>query len=115
MISEEACNAAVSLHRQGWKNYRISTLKLKKYDVSRVLKRYKETGVADRPRSGRPVEVRTKPIKIRIRWEVKQNPERSLRKMAKELEIGDGCVQRIVKKYLKLEDCCLTGRLLLTF
>ncbi|TKR73704.1 hypothetical protein L596_020984 [Steinernema carpocapsae] len=104
MVSEEDRHAVVSFYKKGWKNCKISsTLKLKKYEVSRVLKRYKETGsVEDRPRSGKLVTARTKAMKNRIRCRVKRNPEQSLGKMAQELNISDRTVRRIVKEDLKL-------------
>lgn len=75
----------------------------KQRTVYDVVKRYKETGgTADRPRSGRPT-IATTPENIqKVRCRIQRNPERSMRKMAKELGISEGSVRKIVRKKLRL-------------
>jgi Mn-dependent DtxR family transcriptional regulator len=73
-------------------------LGVKKPEVSRTLKRYRELGTyEDRPRNGRPRTART-PEKIRrIRDKIRRQPKRSKRKLAKQERIGRESVRRIVK------------------
>ena len=66
------------------------------------IKRYKDLGTLDdRSRSGRPATVTTKKNKEKIRSQIRRNPQRSMRKMAKDIQISEGSVQKIVTKQLK--------------
>ena len=68
-----------------------------------TVKRFQETSQAvDHPWSGQPVTERTdKAIKI-IREKIRRNPNRSMRKMAKETNMSEFTVRETVKSYLKL-------------
>ena len=81
----------------------VRTTGYKQSTVYNVLKRYKETGsTADRPRKDRPT-IATTPENIqKARCQIQRNPERSMRKMAKELGISEGSVRNIVKMKLRL-------------
>ncbi|TKR64810.1 hypothetical protein L596_025289 [Steinernema carpocapsae] len=102
--SEEDRHAVVSFYKKGWKNCKVSsTLTLKKYEVSRVLKRYKETGsVEDRPRSGKTRHSAHKSYEESNSMSSEAKSGTISRKMAQELNISDRTVRRIVKEDLKL-------------
>ena len=71
--------------------------------VIRTIKRFNETGgVMDRARTGRPVSITTVKMRKVVRSRVWRNPQRSIRKMAKELKISRGSLQTIVKRDLGL-------------
>ncbi|QQP49028.1 Transposase, partial [Caligus rogercresseyi] len=60
-----------------------------------------ETGkTSDRPRSSRPMSVRTQVCVKRIREKIRRNLARSLRKMAKEENMSEGSMRNLVKKDL---------------
>lgn len=67
------------------------------------LRRFRQTGqTKDRPRSGRPKTASSPNMVKRIREKIRYDAKRSMRKMAKELNIGVSSVRRIVKKGLGL-------------
>ncbi|KAI6653035.1 Tyrosine--tRNA ligase, cytoplasmic [Oopsacas minuta] len=71
--------------------------------VIRTIKRFNETGgVMDRARTGRPVSITTVKMRKVVQSRVWRNPQRSIRKMAKELKISRGFLQTIVKRDLGL-------------
>ena len=85
-----------------------SSWHLKSYGVSRpfislTIKRWRETGsIADRPRTGRPRNVRT-PQRIKaVRARIRRNPRRSQRKMASQMGVSRSSIQRILKEDLGL-------------
>lgn len=79
----------------------ISALKLPQSTVSKAIKRYKELGTSeDRPRSGRPVTAATPKIIKSVRDRIRYNPNRSMRKMAKQLGISRRSIGRIVHNCL---------------
>ncbi len=55
-------------------------------------------GVQDQPRSGRPNSARTH----KLRPKVRTNPKRSIMKLATELKVSEGTMQRAVHRDLKL-------------
>ena len=111
--SSELRNTIIELCKSGHDNGKIRTLigrdKVSKKVVWSTVKQFQETGQAvDRPRSGRPVTKRTdKAIKI-ISEKIWRNPNRSMRKMAKETDMSEFTVREIVKNYLKLTVYCKT-------
>lgn len=104
MDRERTRVTVVELHKSGMKTADIvRTTGFKKRTVYDAVKRYQETGgTADRPRSGRPTTVTTPKNVQKIRCRIQRNPERSMRKMAKELNISTERVRNIVKKKLNL-------------
>ena len=67
------------------------------------LQRYKDTGdTRDRSRSGRPTSVTTRGMKNIVRFRIRQNLRRSIRKMSTELGISRTSVTQIDKKDLGL-------------
>ena len=97
-------DAIIQLHCAGKTNPEIiKLLKAPRSTVWKVVKRYQDLGTAsDRPRSGRPRTART-PAKIKcIKERIRRNPKRSMRKMAKSLDMDEKTVRNIVKKDLKL-------------
>ncbi len=81
--------AIIKLHLAGKSNTKIAKLfpneTVTPQFVYKQVKRFKETGgIEDRPGRGRPVTKRTPEAIKRIREKVRRNPNRSMRKMAKE-------------------------------
>ncbi|PAV79458.1 hypothetical protein WR25_26838 [Diploscapter pachys] len=97
--------AIVELHKAGHKISAISKLLgATRQTVWRQIKRYQELGTMDdRPRSGRPKSDKTQKARQAIAVEMTANPEVSLRKMARDLEISPTTVGRIVKNELNLK------------
>lgn len=70
----------------------------------RTIKRYNETGnVKDRPRSGRPKTATTKEIVNKVRDRIKQNPRLSATQLAKDMNVSQESMQRILKNNLGLK------------
>ena len=111
--SSELRNTIIEHHKSCHDNGKIRTLigrdKVSKKVVWSTVKRFQETGQAvDCPRSSGPVTKRTdKAIKI-IRVKIRRNPNRSMRKMAKETNMSEFTVREIVKNNLKLTVYCKT-------
>ena len=100
-------SAIVELHRAGKSAPEIlKALKFPKTRrslVYRTIQRYKETGsVKDCASIGRPRTSTTQKMKKKIASRVARNPQRSMRKMAAELEISRESVRRVVKRDLGL-------------
>ncbi|KAI6652925.1 MhmaT1 transposase [Oopsacas minuta] len=71
--------------------------------IFRTIKQFDETGgIIDKPRSGRPVSITTVRMRKTVRSRVWRNPQRSVRKMTKELKISRGSLQNIVRRDLGL-------------
>ncbi|KAI1691653.1 winged helix-turn helix domain-containing protein [Ditylenchus destructor] len=103
--------AVIELYKQGQGVNNIARLlKMHKQSVSRMVSRFKELGtLEDRPRSGRPPDVRIQKAKKVIKAKIRRNPKRSMRQLAKEGEISDRTVRRLVndelrKQSLKLQE-----------
>lgn len=63
-----------------------------------AIKRYYETGtIKDRPRSGRPRSARTRELARNLRSRIQRNPQRSLRKLAAQMETSHMTVKRTLK------------------
>lgn len=104
MVPEAKRLAVVELYQLGKTQKEIGeTLTLSRRTIENTIRRHRETGgIQDRPRSGRPRTSIT-PVNIRkVRDKVRQEAKRSMRKMAKELQISRGSVQDIVKEHLGL-------------
>ena len=83
--------------------------------VYRTIQRYNETGSdKDRKRSGRPKSATTSSVKKKIAARISRNPQRSMRKMAEELQISRESVRRMVKRDLGLSPLRLRKIHLLT-
>ena len=108
----EACRQTIiSLHKDGkttgniLKSLDHLNLNLNRVFIWRVIKRYKETGeIGSRPSIGRPRPCRTPEIVKAVQAMIRQNPTKSLRRMAKELaeeyNISEHTARRIVKEDL---------------
>ncbi|KAI6650840.1 Transposase [Oopsacas minuta] len=104
---EKEWSAIVELFQKGKKQKEIMKLlkipQTRRNFVIRTIKRFNETGgVMDRARTGRPVSITTVKMRKVVRSRVWRNPQRSIRKMAKELKISRGSLQTIVKRDLGL-------------
>ena len=109
-------DAIIQLHCAGKTNPEIiKLLKAPRSTVWKVVKRYQDLGTtSDRPRCGRPRTART-PAKIKcIKERIRRNPKRSMRKMAKSLDMDEKSVRTIVKWDLKLSPFKMTNRQQLT-
>jgi transposase len=102
MASKAKRPAVNTLHDKGIAPAAISrTLQIPLSTVCRQIKRYEELGtVEDRHRSGRPATACTPTNREKIRHRIKRNPERSMRKMAKELGICEKSVRKMVEMQL---------------
>ena len=89
--------AILSLHRAGKTQTSIAkSLGVAQSTVSKALKRFKEQGdFADRSRCGRPRSQRTVSIIKAVRERIRQNPERSMRKMTKETRMSAKTMSRL--------------------
>ncbi|KAI1694961.1 papain family cysteine protease domain-containing protein [Ditylenchus destructor] len=103
--------AIIELYKQGQGVNNIARLlKMHKQSVIRAVSRFKELGtLEDRPRSGRPPDVRVQKAKKAIKAKLRRNPKRSMRMLAKEGEISNRTVRRLVndelrKQSLKLQE-----------
>ena len=94
-------------HQAGKTNKQIcqelSEFHVSRWMVYRTLRRFRETGkLSDRKRTGRPRSVRTRQkIKV-VKERVRRNPARSIRKMAKDLNISECTMRRILHEDLGL-------------
>ena len=102
MMYEERA-AIIAMYNAGNRQCEIAkTLKISPNKVYRAIKRYKELNtLMDRPRSGRPVTANTPRNRSIIRKRIARNPNRPIRKMAKDLQIGEISVRRLVKNQLE--------------
>ena len=103
-MTKEKRAAVIILHEAKTKPKAIARrLKMPVQTVRDAIKRYQETGgTSDRPRSGRPVTACTPENVNKVRCRVRRNPERSMREMAKSLDIDEKSVRNIVGKHLRL-------------
>ena len=111
--------AIIQLHRAGHSNSKImKLLKAPKLTVRDTILRFQELGtMEDRDRSGRPrsacTPAKIKALRERIR-RIRRNPKRSLRKMAKDMNISHESVRTIVEQDLKMSPYKIRTRQLLT-
>lgn len=104
MVSLEDRSAVVALYKRGFSVSSISSsLKLHRVQVHRVIKRFRETGeVKNRPR-GRPKRTaRTSALRKVVRDKITRNPARSIRKLAKEHNVGRSTMHRLIRDDLAL-------------
>jgi transposase len=102
MASKAKRPAVNTLHDEGVAPAEIARmLAIALSTVCRQIQRYKELGTAeDRHRRGRPATACTPANRAKIRKRIQRNPERSMRKMAKELGISKQSVRRLVEMKL---------------
>ena len=95
-------SSILDLHRAGMKPKKIArTLAVPLITVYRSIKLFKSTGgTVDRARSGRPRTAITRGNIEKIRRRIQRNPQRSMRKMAKEIGIHERSVRTIVHEKL---------------
>ncbi|CAJ0950530.1 unnamed protein product, partial [Mesorhabditis belari] len=101
---EKARITIVELHKNGKKPQKImKATGYKKDMVYKALKRYRETGgITDRKGRGRPATVTTPQNFNKLRCRIRRNPEKSMRDMAKKLNLGRESVRLMICKKLKL-------------
>ena len=82
--------AVMGLHKACKKPLDIATtVKVSRKTVWRIIKRLNKTNTTDdRHRSGRPKTVNTSNLKAKLWARIKYNNQRSIRKLAKELEVN---------------------------
>ena len=81
----------------------IRITKIPQRTVYDAIKRYKELGTSlDRPRTGRPLTAITPDNINKVRCRISRNPERSMREMAKQLNISNFSMRKICHDILKL-------------
>ena len=94
----------IDFHEKGVSARDIQTrLKVPRKLVYRTIQRFKALRtMSDRPRKGRKRSVVTDAKIKQVRERVRRNPERSMRQMAKQLQISQSSLGRITKDYLNL-------------
>ncbi|KAI6646055.1 hypothetical protein LOD99_9503 [Oopsacas minuta] len=97
---EKERSAIVELFQKGKKQNEIMKLlkipQTRQNFVIRTIKRFNETGgVMNRARTGRLVSITTVKVRKIVRSRVWRNPQRSIRKMAKELKISRDLFKRL--------------------
>lgn len=101
-------SSVIGLHLAGKKKSVIES-ELKNLNVSRkfiyrTIKRYEETGTTNKRSNGGPKKTATSPAMIRrVRARIRRNPRRSAKKMAKDLDISDRSLRRILKNDLRVK------------
>lgn len=80
-------------------------LKLRREQVHCVVQRFKETGwIEDRQRSGRPRITMISVLRNMVKKKIQRNPQRSIRKSAKEHNVDCESIRRLVR------DICSSSR-----
>lgn len=83
---------------------RVKEFNINRVFVWRTVQRLRDTGsVKNRPGSGQPRTARTKERVKRIREKIRRNPNRSGRKLAREEQISQRSMRRILKDELQLK------------
>ena len=81
----------------------VKQLKVCRKTVFNAWKQFQETGTTSgKPIPGRPRSIRTKSVVSAVKKKMERNPQRSVRKIAKEAKISRSSMQRIVKNDLQL-------------
>lgn len=95
-------SAAIILHLEGKSQAQIrNILNMPKSTVQSIISRYQELGtILDRPRTGRPKTSKSTFVVNKVRKRITRNPNQSLRKMAKSLNINRESIRLIVKDKL---------------
>uniref|UniRef100_A0A915E849 Transposase n=1 Tax=Ditylenchus dipsaci TaxID=166011 RepID=A0A915E849_9BILA len=106
----------VELHSRGKQVSAIANeLGIDKSAVSKAVPRYRELGtLEDRHRSGRVATANKPVVQKKLKQKIGQNPQRSKRKMTKQLGISKRSVRRIVKQKLGMHSYKLQEVHLLT-
>ncbi|PIC32571.1 hypothetical protein B9Z55_012846 [Caenorhabditis nigoni] len=94
--------AIIDCLRRGMTNSDIvKKLKVPRMLVHRTAVRYQRLGTPDDfSRSGRPITVTTPAVVKAVRERIRRNPERSIRKMAKEFKMCHGSMEIVVNRKL---------------
>ncbi|KAK0417925.1 hypothetical protein QR680_013281 [Steinernema hermaphroditum] len=116
MVSEEDRSAINANHKRGMPIPVIAkSLKFHRKQVHRVVQRFEETGgIKDRQREGRPRSARTPKLMNMIRKKIQRNPQRSIRKLAREHEVSHETMRKLITDDLELVPYKLTKGQLLT-
>ena len=102
MVSEDQ-RTLIILHYLAGKSQKIisETTGYSVNTVYRTIRRFRETGgVKNRSKSGRPATVNTPALRKTIRDRIRSNAQRSMRQMAKQLNVSPKTVNNIVKNNL---------------
>ena len=96
--------AIVELHRAGKTNSEIvKLLKAPRSTVYHTVSRCKELqSTEDRPQSGRPRSSLTPKMINAVRTRIRRNPKRSMRAMARDMNVSEKTIRNIVKTDLKM-------------
>lgn len=71
--------------------------------VRKTIQRYQETGgIADRPRSGRPRAVRNPQLRRTVAQQIRRNPRRSQRSIARNVGVSRSTITRLLRQDLGL-------------
>ncbi|XGW24168.1 hypothetical protein V3C99_005958 [Haemonchus contortus] len=104
MVSLDDRSAVVAVYKRGSSLSEIDKmLKLHREQVHRVIKRFEESGkIENRPR-GRPERTtRTSSFQKAVKDKLRRDSERSMRKLAKEHNVSNSTMQRLVKEDIGL-------------
>ena len=97
----------VQLHNAGQRQcqiYRSLNGTVSRSFISKVIRKYRETGSTDdRPKSGRPRSVRTRQMLRNVRQQIRRNPARSARQMARQMNVSRSTMQRALTVDLGLK------------
>ena len=104
--------AIIELHRAGKTNSEIvKLLKAPRSTVYHTVSRCKELqSTKDRPRNGRPRSSRTPKMINTVRARIRHNPKRSMRAMARDMNISEKTIRNIVKTDLKMSSLKMQTR-----
>ena len=81
----------------------VKSLKTNKMFVSRTISRFLDTGsIQDRSRKGRKRTVRTSTLRKNVKLRLSRNPVRSMRKLAKEMNIARESMRLLVRNELAI-------------
>ena len=96
--------AIIELYRAGKTNSEIlKFLKAPRSTVYHTVRRCKELqSTEDRPRSGRPRSCRTPKMINAVRARIRRNPKRSMKAMARDMNVSEKMIRNIVKTDLKM-------------
>ena len=108
--------AIIQLHRAGKTNSEIlKLLKAPRSTVYHTVSRFKELqSTDDRPRSGRPRSSRTPKVINAVKARIRRNPKRSMRAMARDMNVSEKTIRNIVKIDLKMSSFKMQTRQYLT-
>lgn len=97
----------MNLHEQGFSPSKIQKMCGMKFSLSfvyKTIKRYNETNsLKDRARIGRPRSKSTARAIALVKGRIRRNPRRSVRKLAKDLQMSKSTAHRIIRQHLKLK------------